>query len=211
MFKLRTHPAVQLLCLGSLLTAMSAAAEERVTRDYSFDLSGIREIEFHASVGSLRILPADGEKVELVLAIEGKDGGWFRGTRDVSDVELLSEVRGDRLILEQTEEHTNTEWTVRLPAVALTTIDMGVGEIVAEFNATELSIELGVGDVEVSAPLASAGRVDLEVGVGEATLKGGRRVETQRRMVSQQVHGEGEGALDIDIDNGVGNIDLELF
>lgn len=211
MFTTPRNIILPLLGLGSLLVAGAAVAEDRVIREYSFDLSAIREIEFHASVGSMRILPADGNEVELVLDIEGKDGGWFSGNKDVSGVELTSEVRGDRLILEQTEDNTSTDWTVRLPAVAVTNIEMGVGEIDAEFAATALSIELGVGEVEVSAPRASAGRIDLSVGVGDASLQGGRNVEAQRAIVSQEVRGEGDGDLDIDVETGVGNIDLVLF
>ncbi len=210
MFTIRTT-SVTLLCLGSLLSARPAVAEEHVIREYSFDLSAIREIEFHASVGSMRILPADGNEVQLVLDIEGKDGGWFRGDKDVSGVELHSEVRGDRLILEQTEDNTSTEWTIRLPAVAMTTIEMGVGEVDAEFAATALNIDLGVGEVDVSAPLASAGRIDLSVGVGDASLQGGRSVEAERRVVSQEVRATGDGDLDIEIETGVGNIELVLF
>lgn len=211
MFTIRPIITLPLLCLGSLLVAGPALAEDRVIREYSFDLSAIREIEFHASVGSLRILPTDGNEVQLVLAIEGKDGGWFSGNKDVSGVKLHSEVRGDRLILEQTEDNTSTEWTVRLPAVAMTTIEMGVGEIDAEFAATALSIELGVGEVDVSAPRASAGRIDLSVGVGDANLQGGRNVEERRAMVSQEVRGDGDGDLDIEVETGVGNIELVLF
>jgi hypothetical protein len=200
-----------LLCVASLAYALPAVADERVVREYAFDVSAIEEVEIRASVGSIRILPTAGDELSLVLDIEGKNSGWFRRAKDVDHVELDSDVRGDRLILEQTENNTNTEWTIRLPVVARTTLSMGVGEIDAELGATAVSIELGVGDVDLAVPRDSAGRVDLQVGVGEASLRGGRNVDTNRAFISQEVHGRGDGDQDVSVELGVGDISVSLY
>ena len=197
------------LMLG-ILTAAPAHADDYVVREYSFDLGEVEKLELRGSVGSMRIRPVDGTELQVVLEIEGNSEGWFRRHRDVDDVELEVRKRGDRLILEQTEEDTNTTWTIYLPAVTETEIDLGVGEIDAEVGATGISIDLGVGDIDVEAPEATAGRIDLSAGVGDASLHGGRVLDVDRAFVSLDLRGQGSGNLYIDIHVGVGDIDLRL-
>lgn len=203
---------------GSLLPFITLAScavlaserEDFVVREYSFALSDIEEVEFHASVGQLEIVPSDGNEVHITLEIESKGEGWFQRRRDVSDVELESDVRGKRLVLRQTEEGTTTEWRVQLPAVARTTIEMGVGEIDAELGATELEVELGVGDVDITLPEHSTGDIDIAVGVGDARLRGASDVDHERAFVSREISGRGAGTLDARIDVGVGEVNLRL-
>jgi hypothetical protein len=199
-----------LTALCGLALALPALAEDSVVREYTFPLTDINEVEFQASVGSMRIVPIEANEIRLVLEIESRDRGWFNRARDVSRIELESRVRGDRLVLEQDEDDTETHWTVQMPAVARTTIHMGVGEIKGEFGATELDIDLGVGEVDITAPEASTGDIALSVGVGDASLRGASEVRRDQAFVSQDVDGRGEGTFDMRIDLGVGSIDVDL-
>ncbi len=211
-FKLRTLlPCIALALSGAALAAGDDDDEDYVVREYSFPVADIEEIEIHASVGKIDVVPSEGDEIRLVLEIESRDHGWFNRKRDVSNVELDSDVRGKRLVLSQTEDGTHTEWTIRMPAVARTTIEMGVGEIDAEFGATELDIDLGVGDVEVSLPERSTGDIDLAAGVGDVTLRGAHDVDNDRAFVSQDVSARGDGNMDAKIEVGVGSIRLELY
>lgn len=192
------------------LPALVAADEDSVVREYTIPLTDIDEIQIHAGAGSMNIVPIDANEIRLVLDIESSEHGWFNRGRDVSDVELDYAVRGKRLVLRQTEEGTNTEWSVQLPAVARTRIEMGVGNIQAEFGETELDLELGVGEVDLTLPESSTGDIDIEVGVGEARLRGADAVDHDRAFVSQDVRGRGKGTLDARIELGVGEVKLRL-
>lgn len=198
-----------LATVSSFYTA-SSLADSKVVREYSFDVTKIHELEIHASVGSIDIIPGSGTELKLVLEIEGDQHGWFKRDKDVSEVELSSRMRGDRLILDQSENNTNTQWTIELPAIARTDIHMGVGSIKAGFAATQLQIELGVGEIDIDYPKAAAGYIELSVGVGEATLRGTEDVTTTKAFVSHAVNGYGDGAQDIDIHLGVGDVDVRL-
>lgn len=199
-------PALALAAGASLVRA----DDDYVLREYTLPLAGIEEVQIHASVGSLEIVPYDGSEVRVLLEIESAEHGWFKRQRDVSDVELDSDVRGKRLVLRQTEEGTNTEWTVQLPVVARTTIEMGVGDIDAELGATELDLELGVGDVDLVMPAHSTGDIDISVGVGDARLRGASAMEREQAFVSQDVNGHGDGTLEVQIEVGVGDVTLAL-
>ncbi|MES2626248.1 MAG: hypothetical protein V4628_13270, partial [Pseudomonadota bacterium] len=196
--------------LASLLFVSGAYAEDKVIREYSFDLADVTEVEFQGSVGSMDFIESTGTELKLVLVIESNEEGWFGGDKDVSDVELESRVRNGRLVLEMEEEETTTEWTVQLPAVATTSIHMGVGEIKGEFGATELDVELGVGEVDVEVPLASAGDIDISVGVGDASLRGASDEHREKAFVSQDIHGNGEGDQEINVEIGVGDASVSL-
>lgn len=199
------------LTAGSCLLTAAAFAEDKVIREYSFDVTDIQELQIHASVGSIDIMPTEGSEIKLVLEIKGQKQGWFRRDKDVSEVELDSLIRGDRLILEQTEDDTNTEWTIHMPVMARTDIQLGVGAIVAEFGVTELEIELGVGDIDIKYPKSGAATVELSVGVGDASLRGTSEIRTTKSFVSHDIIGYGDGDKDIDVHVGVGDIDLRLF
>ena len=80
-----------------------------------------------------------------------------------------------------------------------------------EIGATELEVELGVGDVNVEAPEDSVGRVDLNVGVGDARLRGGEVLDNDSVFISKSIRKKGNGAHDIEVDLGVGDADVRLF
>jgi hypothetical protein len=193
-----------------LAITRAQAADDEVFREYQFGTDGISEIEFNGGVGEMHFEPSPDGQVHLELAIEAQDAGWFQRHKDLENVELESRVRGERLILTQDEEDTKTTWRVQLPVVARTNVDMGVGEVEGVFGATELHVDLGVGDVDVELPLASTGEVDLSVGVGDAKLRGGRATNMHRTFVSQDVSGAGDGDKELRVKTGVGNIDVSL-
>ena len=206
------NPRTLLPCLALSAGAAYASndAADFVLREYTIPLTDIDEIQIHAGAGKMEILPLDANEVRIVLEIESEKDGWFDRKRDVSDVELESDVRGRRLVLRQTEEGTNTEWTVQMPALARTSIEMGVGEIDADLGTTELDVELGVGDVDITLPEASTGDIDIAVGVGDARLRGADDVDHEHAFVSQDISGRGQGSLDARIDVGVGEVTLTL-
>lgn len=186
------------------------SAEAQVSRSHRFDLGGISEIEIVGNVGEMTIVLVEGSELRLVLDIQGQDGGWFRRAKDVSGVDLESRVRDDRLLLRLDEDDTRTQWTIELPAVAATRIQLGVGEIHAAIGATDLDVELGVGSVNIEAPLSAAGRIDLSSGVGEVRVRGTRDVDSQRAFVSQNLEARGEGEHAIQARVGVGEAVVEL-
>lgn len=195
-----------------LLFANGTYADDKVVKEYTFDLANISEVEFQGSVGSMEFVQSTGTELKIVLVIEGNDDGWFHGNKDVDDVELESRVRNDRLVLEMEEDDTNTEWTVQLPVVAVTHINMGVGEIEGVFGATELAVELGVGEVDVELPAASAGTIEISVGVGDASLRGATKEEHEGAFISQDIHGtgDGDGDKEINVEVGVGEASVTL-
>lgn len=205
-------PTLRLTACALLLAAPFAAAlaAERVVKNYSYDLNGIEHIDIRGAVGSVTVIHTDTPTVKVELEIRQQEEGWFADEVELDQIELDGDVRGDRLVLRQTDKDINVEWTIELPTVAETSIEFGVGSIEGEFGDTALKVDLGVGDVDLTLPTGSVGRVALSVGVGDARLRGATRDYEERSFVSQEVKGSGEGDNDVVVEVGVGDIHVDL-
>ncbi len=203
-------PRSMLLIL--LLTTPLACtyAAKPVVKEYTFDISDIDKIEINASVGSIHVIPASGKKISVVLEITQQNRHWFQSDIDLAEVELHSSTRGKRLALRQNDDDLNIDWTVELPAVEQTSIELGVGKIEGKLKDTKLHVNLGVGDVELSMPLETTGEINLNTGVGGAKLRGGEARQHKHSFVSQDVDGHGNGDHDVRVKVGVGQVELRL-
>ena len=203
--------------VAAVLALLSAApfsftyAAKTEVKEYTFDLADIEKVNIHASVGSIHIIHTDSKKVSVVLEIRQQNRHWFSRDIDLDGVELQSNTRGKRLSLRQDDEDLNIDWTLELPTVAETSIELGVGKIDGKLENTKVNINLGVGEVELSMPVATTGEVNLKTGVGDATLHGGdSKHNSKRSFVSQEVEGNGSGNNNVNLKVGVGHILLSL-
>lgn len=205
----------KLLLMGVGVTLMlvlvtSARADDQVTRRHAFDLKGIDTVEFSNSVGRIEIIPSDSNEMRVTVDIESREHGFFRRSVDVQDMDIDIRERGDTLILRFDEEHASAEWLVEMPAVARTTVAVGVGEVRLEIGATELDVDVGVGDVDVFAPEKAVGRINLDVGVGDANVRGGEVISAETAFISRSVRAEGSGTNRMNVDLGVGDVSVRL-
>jgi hypothetical protein len=207
-FNHKAFPVLAALALSSV--SLLTHARPTAVKEYSFPLTDIERIELHGAVGSMHFILGTSSQVKVVLEIEQKDNGWFDDDIDVDDVELNSRVRNRQLELEQTDDDLKIEWTIELPAVAETEIKLGVGEISGELGATQLTVDLGVGEVDLELSLATVGDIDLDTGVGDANLRGTDNKELTKHMVSQKIRGKGNGTHALEVEVGVGEIEVEL-
>jgi hypothetical protein len=203
-------PAYLAALLAFMLTGV-AVGNDIVERQHRFDRSGIERLIIEQGVGSIRLEPADGDDVEVELRIEPqRNGGWFRRTPDVSNMDLQSGKRGDVLTLAFKERNVASHWVVRLPALTELVIDAGVGQVAGRLPSMTARINLGVGEVDIGVERNAVGAVDLSVGVGETRITGAVEEKQQRAFVSSQSSGRGDGANALWIKVGVGEVRVDL-
>ncbi len=205
----RSTLAVLLLLLSITPVAATYAAKVKV-KEYTFDLADIDKVDIHASVGSINIIHTDTKKASVVLEIRQQNRHWYQSDIDLDAVELDSHTRGKGLVLRQDDNDLNIDWTIELPTVADTSIELGVGKIEGKLGDTRLYVNLGVGDVDLGMPLATTGDIDLASGVGQASLRGAESNSHKHSFVSQSVEGHGNGDNNVRIKVGVGNAGLRL-
>ena len=71
----------------------------------------------------------------------------------IKEIDIVVTKRGDRLIVEINQkdlDNVELHWRIEMPGVRRTTGNLGVGQIIAEVQNTELRVDLGVGEASVA-------------------------------------------------------------
>jgi hypothetical protein len=208
------------LAIVTVLVAVPAvaAADDRRVISESFDLAPGQQVRVEFPVGELRFAGVEGTRVSVEIELTCDHGG-SRCAEAIERVELESDSTEARLLLE-IEKEPKWSWddlemdaVIRLPADRALTVDMGVGSLDVEGMRGEVSLDLGVGQVEVTMPAASVGSVRLDAGVGETSLRlpEGRVDERRSLLIGGEIRwDEGKGGSDVWVDVGVGEVNVRL-
>lgn len=204
---------VLVLIIAALFSALVQAANHEATRTLDVDLNEVEALVIEGGVGTMDIVPVPGTTLHVVVELEGDRTGLLRGRRDVTDIDLRQNLRNGELTVELTEDDFDdleVHWTIEMPAVAMTSLNLAVGQLTARVGATDLDVNVGVGQVAVTAAKSDTGHIEASAGVGSATLQGANRSDSQRAFVSENVDGFGEGDYDIEVNVGVGEASVFL-
>ena len=176
--------------------------------------SDLSEFRIDAGVGVLDVEPSEDNELHIEVELEGNRKGFFsHRKRDVTDLDIKTSVRNGTLYVELNDDDYDdleVHWRVSLPSLERTYLDLSVGQINAVVGATELEVELGVGEANVTVPEMYVGDVEVDVGVGSAKLKGAENTKSDRAIVSEEVVGNGLGDRKLKVDVGVGEANVRL-
>lgn len=193
-----------------LAASISLACADEV-RNYEYPAQSLKELSLEVSVGEIIIEPSSNDTVSIELTIKPSNtGGWFSREPDLADMEIDDHTRGDELVLRFDEKDVSTIWHIKMPDIAYTNIDLGVGTIEISDIKTEFNIDVGVGTVDIEGDNSSVGHVDLTAGVGDTYVSARNKTKSRRALVSSQSTAEGEGSDAIRVDVGVGDINVVL-
>ena len=212
----RPLPVLIILCtvfFGALAGSVAWAANNEVTRTLDVDLGNVDALVIDGGVGTIDIVPVAGTTLRIEVAIEGNRTGLLQRKRDVTDIELAQHLDNGELKIELTEDDFDdleVHWTIEMPAVATTSLNLAVGQLIARVGATELDVNVGVGQASVTAARIDTGHIEAAAGVGSATLHGANSSDSQRAFVSENVDGFGEGEFNIEVNVGVGEASVFL-
>ncbi|HEX4961950.1 MAG TPA: hypothetical protein VF173_14005 [Thermoanaerobaculia bacterium] len=89
--------------------------------------------------------------------------------------------------------------------------ELGVGELTIHGMAGDLTVDLGVGQVNIDLPKEAIASVSLDTGIGEASLvAAGRHYESSGLLTKELSWDKGTGRSKVKVDCGVGEIDVVL-
>lgn len=195
------------LTVLSLFAATPALADRYKQLSSNIDAADFIELEIEVSIGELDVEIYEGDTIELEIELEAQRR-WFGLRRgNVEDLELEQRASGDALYLGIDEDEVEQEWRMRVPTHLVLDIAMGVGDAHISGLDNHLRMELGVGAARVDVEDADRfGRIQLEAGVGDATIRGfGRGADNERsNLVGADADYVGDGEFDIDLEVGVG-------
>lgn len=206
--------ATALLALSA--TAASAGDYREIEASHELAKGQAMRIDFHS--GDLRIEPATGRKVTVELSLECK---WRRDdceeTLEEIEVDWISSDRRLRMEVDGLDSWRFTrievEAVVKVPSDARLTVDMGAGRLEIEEHANDVRVDLGAGEFRLFMAEAAVESVSIDVGVGEARLRGRDTYVSGRRSMligSEVMWSDGPGKALVDIEVGAGEATVWL-
>jgi hypothetical protein len=189
------------LIMGAGELKVSGAADALMEADFSYNVADWKpEVSYDVSgeTGELSVEQGSGEGVRL-----GSD------VRNESDIRLNDEVPTDLVV-----EMGAGESDLDLDSLTLTglTLHMGAGTTTVDLTGDyaqgfEASIQGGVGEATVLLPSEVGARVRAEGGLGKINAEGFRR---EGDSYVNDAYGDSDVTLDVDVQGGVGEINLEV-
>lgn len=201
----------------SLATVARAAVMQ--TEPQVFPVGKAQRVHMEFPVGDLRVVPSDGELVELHLQVRCSRGASADCAEIANRLVLESRERDGtlHLHLDRFPRFRNNGLSLRgelrVPRRLAVRVEMGVGELDVTGIEGDLDVELGVGEAMVTLPRRTTSQVHVKTGVGEAAIMGGG-TGTQRSGVvgssSRWSAPEGQGRASVKLAVGVGEATVRL-
>jgi hypothetical protein len=206
-----------LLSLALLLAVVPVGASE-IVRSFKqqIPVGDADEIALDFPVGEVTVEAWDNPQVNLEVKI-ACNKRTSRCEEAAKALRLVYNTSGDRLRVEvknwpkMAGKSLHVIAKINVPRDLPLWTDLGVGELTVQGTEGDLTLDLGVGEVNVTLPKDAIRSVDLDTGIGEANLTAaGRHYESAGLMARQITWNEGKGNARVKVDCGVGEIGVSL-
>jgi hypothetical protein len=105
----------------------------------------------------------------------------------------------------------NVDAVLRVPRNLPLRADLGVGNLTIDGIASDVTADLGVGQVHVTLPKEAIGSAAIDAGIGEASLIAGGRRYSSEGLIVRAIHWDkGTGRARVKVDCGVGEAHVRL-
>lgn len=104
------------------------------------------------------------------------------------------------------------EGRVSLPSDSPLVARIGVGDVDIQAGIEDLSVSMGIGDLTVHVPESAVGSVSVRTGIGDASIRANRKVESKRRKLvgARASLSAGEGTADVTVGLKIGDAKVIL-
>lgn len=168
-------------------------------------------------IGELEVKGTSGDKIQLHLKIKCEDRDNSRCRRAAEDLELDVNRHSDgiEIGIDHWPKFRNKGLSIHgyleVPRQLVLEVELGVGEVNVIGMKDDVEIDLGVGEASIEMDESTVRSVSLDAGVGEATLRvGGRTIEGSGFIGHGLDWRDGPGRAHIEVDCGVGSIEVYL-
>jgi hypothetical protein len=195
---------------ASLLFSDSLFADSTKKISRTIDAAMVASVEIEAAVAEMDIEFYDGNEIELEIELKS-NGHWLAWRRgDVDNVELEVRATENKVYLSIADRQVQQHWRIKMPAKLAIAIEVDVGDIELEDFSNNLEMKVGVGSVRVEVDDSDYAMIRASVGVGDTAIKGfsGQQADNERAFVSSDSYHYGDGVLEIEIEVGVGDVEV---
>lgn len=201
------------VCAVVILLALSisvAFADEK--RSHQFDAKLVSSLKVDLSVGSIAVKHSDSEFIEVTVILRNESNGWFGRSQDLTKLDLDSRILNSELTLIFDEKHVKAEMEIFLPKTSELSINLGVGAVeLLMVEAESVEINLGVGTIEIEMSEKLAGNLNLSAGVGDTNVQGAQQIQSKRAVVSSELNARGSGNTEVLGRVGIGSVSISLI
>ena len=195
------------LSILAVLFTTAAMAKDSVQLKETISVGENVDIHFDIPVGSLEVTTHDGNEIVIDVKVKEADNDWFKSV-DLDDAEIDIDQNKRRVRLNIDLKDTVQDWEVKIPEDASIDVNIGVGGVEIEDFSRGADIDVGVGEVDIELTSTDYREIELEAGVGGTDLRGFDDYHNERNMVNESIEWHGNGKYEINIDVGVGDIDV---
>ena len=218
-----------LIALTALMTAAAllwvapagAAGADEIVRSFrqQIPVGSADQVYLEFPVGEVTVEAWDNPQVNLDVKVACNQAkSKSRCMEAAKGLRLIYNTSGDRLHVEMKNwpklagsKGLHVIARINVPRDLPLRAELGVGELTVQGTEGDLKVDLGVGEVNVTLPKDAIRSVDLDTGVGEASLvAGGRRYESAGLVARELNWNKGTGHAEVEVDCGVGEIDVIL-
>ena len=192
----------------TLLTSISAIANDEVKLTESYSASELRGLAIKNGVGSIEIKGANISSIEVEVTVEPTTS-FIIFESDISAAKLNATTKKGLLELEIPLDDSDQKWIVRIPKHLELSIDLGVGDVDIDNFSQNITANVGVGEFSASLNQNSFKSINAETGVGGVSLSGFSHSENDSHLVGNSAQISSEGSAILKVDVGVGGINLK--
>lgn len=201
----------------ALLWTIPASADETVRHlEKQIPANGVERVSLDFPVGEVLVDGWDNQQVDLDVRLECERD--TRSCREAAQkVRVVYNTDGGQIRVEMKDwpkmggKGLEAHVTVKVPRRLALNADLGVGEMRIAGIEGHLNADLGVGELSVTMPESAVASVNADTGVGEANLTvNGRHYESSGLVAKEIRWTKGTGSSRVQVDCGVGEIDVRL-
>lgn len=201
------------ITLFSLSNMVVAKDKRTFTGSVGVNEKILTKLVMEVPVGMVNVQVVDSDVVTYKVDVEDNSSSWFLFATDLDSLILIEQITDQAILLKIDEDSISQQWTLSVPKELALQIQVGVGNIDVDDFSQSLSADIGVGSAWIGVNSADYDRVSAAVGVGEIQVQGFTKgnLLKERVMVSDQLTYSGTGNHQIDIEIGVGDVNLSQY
>jgi len=206
----------KLVCALAVLIPLSAQAREVREFERDFDARDAERLVVDIPIGELSVQGSSGDAIEAKVSIDCR----FRESRCrelAEDVDLVIRQRGSELVLELEGIRSwkslglELEIEMKAPARLALEVDFGVGELEIAGFENDITVDQGIGELNVRMDSSTVDTVDIDAGIGDAMMRyPGGKLSTAGVFGNDLRWSDGSGSARVLLDLGIGEVDLRL-
>jgi|GEM_PF-4326372 len=196
---------------------VSAWAYDGRTVDQEISTDGARSVQIKQRIGDLAIRGGGGDSVRIEVQVRCAGTGTPDCRHAAAKVRIDWGRKGSRLEVRIigtsrfSSRHIRINTTVKMPDTLPLETDTAIGNVTISDLKSDIEVDIGEGDAELTLKKKVVRRVNLDVGVGDARIVlGGTQIDDSGKVLDAVDWSNPEGKTLVEVDVAIGDAVVKL-